>query len=268
MFDSHIHSTFSPDSGISPQSACARAILLSLEGIAITDHIDYDYPGHEDEYIVDFEKYFRALDDLRNSFSSKLNIIKGIEIGLQPHVLEQTFNEIKNYDFDFIIGSVHIINRLDPYADKEVYNGTKEQVYARYLEEILDLISKYEYFDVLGHIDYIIRNACYDDNTLYYQDHACLIDEIFKLIINRGQGIEINTRSYIPKRNRGRFSLDPRLLTRYRELGGEIITIGSDSHSVDYIGYEFNCYIEIIRNAGFRYIAYYKERKPVFLPIR
>lgn len=268
MFDSHIHSTFSPDSSVSPQSACARAVSLSFEGIAITDHIDYDYPGHEDEYIVDFDNYFRTLEDLRSTYGSKLNIIKGIEIGLQPHVLEQTFSELKNYDFDFIIGSVHIINRLDPYADKEVYNGTKEQVYARYLEEILNLISKYEYFDVLGHIDYIIRNACYDDNTLYYQHHACLIDEIFRLIINRGQGIEINTRSYIPKSNRGRFSLDPGLLTRYRELGGEIITIGSDSHSVDYIGYEFNRYVEIIRDAGFKYIAYYKERKPVFLPIR
>ena len=120
MFDSHIHTTFSTDSIIEPQSACDKAISLSLEGIALTDHLDYDYPGHENEFIVDFNRYFHALDDLLSTYGSKLKIIKGIEIGLQPHVLEKTLNETKNYDFDFIIGSVHIIERLDPYCDKEV----------------------------------------------------------------------------------------------------------------------------------------------------
>ena len=265
MFDCHVHSNFSGDSDMDAETACFSAIEHSLSGIAFVDHLDYDFPGEEFDDIIDFEEYLKLLDCLRAKYGSRLEIIKGIEVGIQPHVIEQSASFVRSHDFDYVLGSVHIVDGLDPYKNPFYEGKTKHQAYARYLENIIHMLDNFADFDMAGHLDYIIRYAPYDDRSLVYADHPDLLDSIFKKLICSGKGFEINTSSY---REKGRKLPIPRfdaaILKRYRELGGELVCIGSDSHTPNYLGYKFGYFREMLLDAGFKYTARFEGRKPRF----
>lgn len=262
MFDNHIHSSFSGDSEMNAEIACEKAIRLGLDGIAFTDHLDLDYPDYDEKFLIDFDKYSNVMDQLRLRYREKLKILKGIEVGYQPHVMENTNQVLTSYDFDFVILSVHIIDRQDPYT-KEYFQGkSKAAAFTRYLELIFHSVSDFDNFDVVGHIGYIRRYCDYDDKSLRHSDYPDLLDAILQKIIFKGKGLEINTSGYkgilftpIP---------DYDILIRYKELGGEIITIGSDAHSPEHIGMEFGRVRERLTKIGFRYLAHFEGRKPVF----
>lgn len=264
MFDNHIHSSFSGDSQLPIEEACKRAVELGLKGVAFTDHLDFDYPGYDDTSNIDFTKYLSCLDRIEHLYSGRLKIIKGVEAGIQPHVIKDTLDVISRYGFDFVIGSVHIIDRLDPYTG-EFYNGrTKLQAYSRYLEEVIFAIDNFDNFDILGHIDYVIRYGNYSNRSLIYNDHKDLLDSIFRKLINSGKGMEINTSSYRDKPGITTPVFDWRILARYKELGGDIVTLGSDAHSAEYIGYKFEYFKEMLKKTGFKYLTHFEGRKPVF----
>lgn len=268
MFDCHIHSDFSGDSSMAAEVACDTAIIRGLSGLAFTDHLDIDFPDFDIEFNINFDVYSEFMDKLKNKYSGKLKVLKGIEAGIQAHVIEETQAIIENYDFDYVIGSVHIIDGMDPYQ-KIFYEGkTKDAAYKRYLEEVLSAISSFDQFDVLGHIDYIVRNGGYDDRSLRYADYRDLIDSIFKMLAIKGKGIEINTASYRDKPGINTPQYDIMLLKRFRELGGELICLGSDSHSPEHIGYKFKYFQEMLLEAGFAHTVHFEYRKPVFDKIR
>ena len=132
-----------------------------------------------------------------------------------------------------------------------------------YFESILENMEAFTDFDVYGHIDYIVRyNPNRKDNYSFsaYQD---ILDEILKKIIFLGKGIELNTGGF--KYGLGHPNPHEDILKRYRELGGEIITTGSDAHVTDYLGYEFAKAYEILKKVGFSYYTIFKGRKPEFL---
>ncbi len=250
---------------LNPASACDAAIRNGLRGISITDHVDYDYPGHEDEFLIDYDLYLSEMEALKHLYKNRLDIRKGIEIGLQPHVLEKTSTDIKNNGFDYVIASLHIVGRQDPYMGGYYEGRTKNTAYSLYLNELFDLIKNFDDFDVLGHIDYIARYSCYDDRTLYYADFPDVIDSILKTIIYTGKGIEVNTRSY--RKDDSSFKYDINLLKRYRELGGEIVNLGSDAHKAEHIGFRFDYFKSLLIQSGFKYTACYSMRKPEFMSV-
>jgi histidinol-phosphatase (PHP family) len=263
MFDNHTHTTFSIDSILDAHRACEVAIERGLKGIAFTDHLDFDYPGQDDSVIIDFNKYLEYMEEIKQKYqSNNFKVIKGIEVGIQPHVIDRTLEVVNNNEFDFVIASVHIIDNKDPYRKGYYDNLPKHKAYSRYLEEILFMLNNYSNYDIVGHFDYIIRRSGYDDRTLRYNDHSDLFDEILKKIIYDGKGFEINSRSYID-RNDGIAvpEYDQNILLRYKELGGEIITLGSDSHSEEHIGYKFDYFSQLLLESGFKYIAHYVNRK-------
>jgi histidinol-phosphatase (PHP family) len=252
---------------MSAAEACERAIELGLEGLAFTDHLDYDFPEYEEDFLIDFEKYSLFMDRLKESYSEKLKVIKGLEAGVQPHVIEKTAEVIKKYDFDFVIGSVHLIKGQDPYNKQFYTDLTRFEAYKGYLEEIELMTRNFNEFDVLAHFDYITRYNYYEDRTLRYKEHKDLIDSIFTTIIYKGKGIELNTGSFRYTRNNSTYELDLEILRRYRELGGEIICLGSDAHSLNTIGFQFDYFKNILRETGFKYFTHFENRKPVFSPI-
>lgn len=267
VFDSHVHSSFSLDSEMKLEHACKKAISTGLSGMAFTDHLDYDYPGYENSFNIDFEKYIKYLERLESNYKDKLKISKGIEVGIQPHVIKNTIDLLNKYRFDFIIGSVHIIDKQDPYLGEYYKGKTKKEAYTRYLEEILFMLNNFDEFDVLGHIDYITRYSNYEDRSLYYDDYPDLIDSILKKLIDMGKGMEINTSSYREKPGIKTCVYDIKILQRYKELGGRIITLGSDAHSEEYIGYKFSYFKDMLLDVGFDYITYFIDRKPQFIEI-
>lgn len=190
-------------------------------------------------------------------FYGKVDIIKATEVGLQPHVIDETIHRTNGFDFDFKIGSTHLINRKDPYAKQFFTDGvSKHDSYIEYLEEIIKNIKLYNDYDALGHIDYVVRYAPFEDSVMYYNEFYEYFDEILKFIIKKDIAFEINTGTYKS------VDLDVNLLKRYKELGGELVTMGSDAHSIANIGCVFDKYGEIIKSCGFDNLYYYKKRKP------
>lgn len=258
-YDMHTHSEFSTDSHTTMECEIQSAINKGLSGIAFTDHIDLDFVGHENEFQFDISEYFTHIDKLIEEYSGKLDIVKAVEFGIQAHTIDDTRALIQGYPYDCILGSTHLFHRKDPYEPEFFLNSkTKQELYLDCLECIYNNVKLYNEFDILAHIDYQVRNAPYDDPGFYYRDYADILDEIFKFIISKGIALEINTSTYKA------VSLDLQLLRRYKELGGEMITIGSDAHYCQNVAQLFPEYIEIIKMCGFQYIAHYKSRKPVF----
>lgn len=268
MFDCHVHSKFSCDSNLTLEAACDKAIEIGLSGIAFVDHLDFDFPGFGDEFLIDFDEYSFQISKIKEKYRNKLKVLKGIEVGIQPHVIEDSLSVVKKHDFDYVIASVHIIDGQDPYKKQFYPKKTKSQAYSRYLEEILFMVRNFNDFDICGHFTYIIRYPNYDDRTLRYHEHSDLFDTILKQLISRGKGFEINTGSFketIDGRTVPEYDIN--ILKRYKELGGEIICLGSDAHHVEFIGYKFSYFKDMISKAGFKYLTYYENRKPVFIPL-
>jgi len=262
MIDTHIHSLFSTDSVMDAEEACKKAISLGLGGIAFTDHLDYDYPG--EDFLIDFDKYSEFMDNLKKKYNGTLKILKGVEVGIQPHVIDKSLEVTRKYGFDYVIGSIHIIDGMDPYTGGFYEGRSKEEAYGRYLKEILFMIDNFRDFDIAGHFEYITRYPDYEDRSLRYTDYSDIFDEIFRKLIYEGKGFEINTASFRDRKGTRTTEFDTMLLKRYKELGGEIVSLGSDAHSTEFLGYKFDIFSEILKEFGFRYVVYFEKRKPVF----
>ncbi len=264
MIDCHLHSDYSFDSSMKLEEACESAIRNNLKGIAFTDHLDLEFPGYDNDIIIDFDKYDEHIAKVNSRFEKVLKIVKGIEIGTQPHLYTKTAEIINNRLFDYIIGSVHIIDGYDPYEPGYFYGKSRSNAYRRYLETLNHLLINCRFFDALGHFDFVIRRAPYEDRSIKYSELSDIFDEIFRNLIYNGKCLEINTGSYRDLPDRPAPDFDINILRRYRELGGEMICLGSDAHSPEYPGYKFGYFLNIILNAGFKYLVHFEQRKPVF----
>ena len=264
--DFHIHSSFSGDCDTPPEEMIQAGIRQGLSILCFTEHLDADYPPYPDiSFELDTPAYLQSIRSLQDKWKGQLDIRIGTELGLQPHLGSFYRSYVNQYPFDFVIGSTHLVDQFDPYYPEfwEIYSA--RDGICRYLETNLKNIQAFDDFDVYGHLDYIMRYAPMEPRKFRYSDYANLTDEILKLLIEKGKGIEINTGGF--KAGLGVPNPCPDILRRYRELGGEIITTGSDAHFPHYAGYFFDEAQEILRSCGFRYFTVYKERKPSFVKL-
>lgn len=262
MVDCHVHSQFSEDSKISFEAGILSAHKTGLSGLIFTDHYEYDSASALYTFQFDPQERLQVLNQLQRKYQNMVMVLGGVEIGVQPHVLPRFSALLSSYHFDFVIASVHAIDRKDIGEDAYFERKTKHDVVCRYLQEILYCIHNFDNYDVIGHIGYVCRYMPFEDKSLVYQDHRDLIDEIFKEVIAHGHGIEVNTSGF--RQDLGCPIPNFDIINRYRELGGEIITIGSDSHRVEHIGHNFLYVKERLREIGFLYATYFCQRKPVF----
>lgn len=265
LWDMHMHSQFSGDSDAPQEDMILTAMDAGLSGICFTDHLDIDYPDNPTFFQLDLPNYVASVLALQQKYRDKFPVCLGIELGLQPHLAKLHTDILSQYPFDFVIGSSHVVHGFDPYYPA-FYEGRNEtDCYLEYFESILENILAFDGFDVYGHIDYVVRygptkNANYDWKQ--YQD---VIDEILKLLIEKGKGIEINTGGF--KYGLGHPNPTEDIICRYRELGGEIITIGADAHAPQHIGFDFKKVPDILKNAGFDYFTVFKNRNPEFIKL-
>ena len=263
MVDCHMHCNFSGDSAMPAVGGCNQAIKIGLTGLTFTDHIEVDFPS--DKYVLTFDVAARSkmLTKLQKQFAGNLKILQGVELGYQAHVVPQLVKIASNPDFDFVLMSVHAVDRCDVSESSYFQGKTKEQAFRRYLEEVYDSVCKQPNYDSVGHIGYIRRYGPYADRSMCSVDFADLIDTILKRIIADGKGIEVNMSGY--RQNLGGPIPSYDIVQRYCELGGEIITLGSDSHQVENIGHSFELAVQALRALGVKKIAYFVQRKPVFI---
>ena len=274
LFDNHNHSQFSFDvKNTDIEKSAAGAHEKGLGGICFSDHCDFYIPPMKADFetskpehfdIAEQQKEIDRVQELMND--SGFKILKGIEVGMHEDCREKTARILKENSFDQVIASIHYIEEYDPYYGGYYDGKDWKTAYGRYLQTIHREMTWLKDFDIMGHYDYIARYAPYEQESIFYRDFSDEFDSLFKYLIEEGKALEINTKSY--QKYRGRHPLlDTDVLLRYKELGGEIISLGSDSHDAERPGDEFAYYAELLRSLGFRWTAHYEKRRLVQLPL-
>ena len=264
--DSHLHTAFSGDSETPPAAQIEQAIRLGMKTLCITDHQDFDYPPCESEFLFDTASYFEKLSILKDYYSSQIDLRIGVELGLQPKPLSVDLpSYAAAWPFDFIIGSTHVCSGKDPYYPDFYEGRTESEAYQAYFEDELKNVQMYDCFDSAGHLDYVVRYGPSRNRDYSYHAYADILDEILKTLISKEKAIECNTAGF--KAGLGHPHPTEDVLRRYRELGGELLTLGSDAHQTEHLGYEFRKTGELLKSLGFRYYTIYRNRRPEFLPL-
>lgn len=264
LADLHTHSYFSSDSTAKLTDMITSALNKGLTTLCFTDHMDYDYPKNDEgqDFIFDVPKYFEEIENLREQYKDKIKLLTGIELGLMPHLNNRYEELASSFNFDFIIGSTHLINGIDPYYPEYFKTNPDKQGINLYFEYVLENITSNNSFSVCGHIDYVVRYLDKCEEKYNPNDYQDIIDHILSTLIKRGKGIEVNTSSLS---NGLSFpNPHPYIIKRYKELGGEIITIGSDAHKPQNIAHSFAIAEDILTNAGFKYYTVFEKQKPIF----
>lgn len=237
----------------------AFAQKKGLKGISITDHYDLDPPKGVRAYNFDPLDQQNEIDEVKKPNNS-LQIFKGIEVGIQPSSMDRIKSFLDRYNFDVIVASAHFVNGQDPFSGNYYKSLDWKEAYRNYLISIDQSISDFRNFDILGHFDYIVRYSPYTQKTLEYAHFQDILDGILRKLANWGKALEINTNTY-----RFRYGtyvkLDIGVLKRFKELGGEFITLGSDAHDVERVGEDFDAFRSIIKSAGFNYITHFNKRQ-------
>lgn len=271
LSDFHLHSTHSLDGQASMESMIKQGISLSLNQICMTEHMDLffiDETGlRSDSFVVDMPSYLSDYKHLSAKYKEQISVLLGIELGLATEVIEKNNTFIEAYPFDFIIGSLHICNGADPYFPSFFNDRTDKEGYEEYFLCLLKNIKIFSNFDVCGHLDYIVRYGKSKNMNYHYQDYSDIIDEILRYLIQNGKGIECNTGGLSPKYELGETNPSLEILKRYKELGGEIITIGSDAHTTETMCYGFHHAYKNLKAAGFHYYTVFEKRIPSFLSL-
>ncbi|MDD5017625.1 MAG: histidinol-phosphatase HisJ family protein [Eubacteriales bacterium] len=288
LHDYHIHTEYSFDCHVSMNSYCKKAVELGLNEICFTDHIDLFYDrkpvGADAEKLVvnesgkmkltyiddcrqiinfDFNERQREIGLLMAQYP-QLRIVSGVEIGLAPGMDLFFDRYIKDYHFDYILASQHLINGQDPYCGGFFNDRSKDEAYQEYLMEMYANLKKFDDFCCVGHIGYPARFCSEEDSRLHIKNHIDIIDETLKLLIEKGHGIEVNTVGY---KNTGDWFPPYSIIQRFYQLTGEVITIGSDCHSLDRLGQYNEVALQMVEAAGFKYLTSFYNKKPQYVKI-
>lgn len=265
--DSHLHTHHSSDSQIPVRDQIEAAIALGMPTLAITDHYDYDQLMGTDKFpfIFDVPQYFEELLPLKELYKDKIKLRIGIECGLRPFLSKEIAALVQAWPFDFVIGSVHMAENMNPYYPSFYEGRTEKEAYTGYFMDVLKNVIAHDDFDTLGHIDYTVRYGPNKNRFYTYETYSDILEEILKVLIQKGKALECNTGGL--RSGLGYAHPHPGILKRYRELGGEMITLGSDAHIPQDIGYGFNELGDYLKSFGFSYYTIFEKRKPVFLPL-
>ena len=258
--DCHMHSFFSSDSEAPTEEMVKRAVELGLPAICLTDHYDMDYSTGE--FQLDTPAYAAKIRELQEKYRDKIDIRFGVELGLQLHLKERMEEYVNAWPFDYVIGSMHVIDGKDPYYEDAFLDWTAEELYRAYFRATAENIRFFHNFQTLGHLDYVVRYGKCQARQYSYKKYAQEIDEILKKVIAMGKGIELNTAGW--KYGLAFCHPHPEILCRYKELGGEIITVGSDAHKPEHVAYDFQKAADVLKACGFKYYTEFEERKPIF----
>lgn len=261
--DCHNHSACSPDGREPVPAMLERAKALGLYAYTLTDHCECQ------KYEVRYRPRVKmAWEEMEKADPMGLRFYRGIEMGQPNQTLEAAQDALSGRDYDFIIGSIHNIRGFE---DFYFLNYTAEppdfvdRLLAAYWQELLEVI-EWGNFDSLGHLTYPLRYIEGDHGIpVDLTKHREQIDEVFRALIRSDKALEINTSGL--RQKIGRTLPDLPLLARYRDLGGKLVTLGSDAHCTADLGKGIDEGMEILKQAGFTEFAVYEKRRPILLPL-
>ncbi len=263
-YDCHLHSDFSADSETPMEEMVRRAEALGLQGMCFTEHLDIDAPPDplgSDFTFLDFEEYFAKAANLRTQYTGKIWIGNGMEFGMLPHLSGELSSLNQKYPFDFIILSQHFVDGMDPYFPEYFSDKSEREGYENYFRTEYECLLQFDSrdYDTLGHMDYIVRYGPNRNREYSYQAYSDYIDPILHYLIDHGKCLELNTGGY--KYGLGEPNPCADIFRRYHELGGELVTIGSDAHRPEHLAYDFDRAAALLQSLGFRYYTVFEQRK-------
>lgn len=263
FYDYHMHCSYSADSKTPMKDMIEQSIKLGLKEICFTDHVDYDIIS-DSNVTVDYNKYFEEIAFYQNKYANSISIKKGIEMGLQQHILDRCSKDIREHDFDFVIGSIHAIDRNELFTGDFHKGKTQHECYEGYYSTLLNIVNSFNNYSVLGHVDLIKR---YDKCPINLEDNLFseYLEAILKKVIENGKGIELNTSSFRYKLTDLTPSIN--ILKMYKNLGGEIITVGSDSHNPEQIANKFEHVHNVLIDIGYKYTCRFNKMNPEFMKL-
>ncbi len=271
--DCHLHSSHSGDSDTPMETQIRAAIRSGLTTMCFTEHYDPDFPYDDDlpdlapgTFELDMEAYREEFLLLKRKYEGQIRLLCGVELGLQDHLGERLRSFTAAHpELDLVIGSTHLCRGRDPYYPSFLNGITQEEALRAYLEGTLNNVRAFSGFDTCGHLDYVVRYLPDRDRLYTYEAYADLIDAILEELVRRGIALEVNTAPL--SKGMRHFNPLPEILRRYREMGGDLLTIGSDAHVPEKIAGHFEETASILRDLGFRSYAVFVQRRPEILPL-
>lgn len=266
IIDLHTHTDNSFDGRHSTMYLAETAYMKGLRAVAFTDHIEMD-AFFENSFDRTAIQSFFEIAKARSAFSGKLIVCIGAELGQAIYNKPVSEKLIDMMKYDFVIGSIHNLpgvqdfSRFD-YSDENLnYMKMLEEYFGKVLE-----LCQWDKFDSLGHLTYPVRYICGKygkelDMTAFGE----VIDEILVTLIKNNKALEINTSGCRQKLNKT--MPDEDIVKRYRELGGKLITVGSDAHYAEHLGADIDKAYETALRCGFTEVAVYQDRTPTLIPI-
>lgn len=273
LYDNHNHSQFSFDGKLASVETSARAAMAAgLAGICFTDHCDFFVPEMKAAYEHLIPEQFditaqQAEIDRVQAILPGIRILKGIEIGMEAGCHDKIRRLLSENSFDTVIASVHYLDDTDPFWGGYYKGKDWKTAYGHYLETIYSEMTWLGDFDILGHFDYVARYAPYPQCSILYKDFPDIFDSILRYLAEHGKALEINTKTYQDYKGRTPV-LDRDILLRFREYGGEAVSLGSDSHNPERTGDKFSLYAEFIKGCGFSYAAHFEKRSLIMEKIK
>lgn len=276
FYDYHVHTAFSDDSDYPMEDVVRDAIGLGIEELAFTDHVDYgvkdewDSPAirlnHDGEPAVNvaYPAYFARIAELREAYADRIRLKAGLEFGVQTHTIGRYEQLFAAWPLDFVLLSIHQVRDVEFWYDgNEFMEGRSQAAYNdAYYRELYDVVRSYKRYSVLAHLDHVKR---YDPAGPYpFEKSRDIIAAILEQVIADGKGIELNTSGLrygmagpVPCRE---------ILELHYDLGGRILTVGSDSHMPGHLGSRIREAQDVLKEIGYEGICAFDRMEPHFVP--
>ena len=266
LADTHNHTKhFSPDAKMDIEEFIKAAKTRGLGAVCITEHYEYDNPDPEDDITTfDIDEYVNAFSKWKDKCPDDLKLLMGIEFGYQTHTAEVIDKIALSAPFDSVILSNHLFGNRDVYYGAG-YQLPKIERHTQYIDKMTEMCTKCSNYDIAGHYDYINRYNPDPDERLLYSDCPDSFDRFFEVLISKEKCLEVNTRSIYKLSLKSDHDIMPdgQIIRRYLEMGGKLISLGSDSHTSDTFGVYFEETCEYLKSLGVNELFYYEGRKPV-----
>lgn len=260
--DLHTHTHFSKDSKTDMELHVKGAIEKGVTHLAITDHVEFSLKDPSKDEIPDTLAYFAEIEAMQKHYGNQIQIYKGAEIGMQAMALDRFRNHVSSAAFDFIIGSIHVVDGRNMYTKADGSEKTPLEVVKDYFFNYCECALALDDYSVLGHLDLFYRYRPYI-REVQYSAYAKYVDELLRIVISKGKGIELNLAGRYSYGMSG-FNPSTAILARYKELGGRILTIGSDAHRVSNIALMYDDAIYELRKLGYNEVCTFERMNPKF----
>ena len=262
--DMHTHSKSSHDSVCEIEEMRDAQLAKGTTIFAVTDHFDTCSYAEYDVF-TPIRQAYETVRQLNDEADGACRILAGIEIGesfRHPEFYEKVRDLVP---YDVVIGSVHLVEhhgKLEAYSrtDFSAFSAGEIIEYLnRYLDDMLTMIDFLD-LDILAHLTcplrYITGKYGIRVDLAPFEDKIRLI---LRKIIEKGIALEVNTSALD---RMGELMPPVDMIKSYYNMGGRLVTLGSDAHTPDRASVCFEEALACLREIGFDAVYYYQNRQP------